>query len=74
MTGHEEACVDNEGWYYAVDFNWLKHPPAPGSGRFKRVCAVLWCGCALHDTSCLACMFHLQAVSHMSLPENVLID
>ena len=38
MTGHEDACVDNEGWYYAVDFNWLKHPPAPGSGRFKRVC------------------------------------
>jgi hypothetical protein len=37
MTGHEDACVDNEGWYYAVDFNWLKHPPAPGSGRFKRV-------------------------------------
>ena len=38
MTGHEDACVDNEGWYYAVDFNWLKHPPAPASGRFKRVC------------------------------------
>lgn len=38
MTGHEDACVDNEGWYYAVDFNWLKHPPGPGSGRFKRVC------------------------------------
>ena len=37
MTGHEDACVDNEGWYYAVDFNWLKHPPATGSGRFKRV-------------------------------------
>jgi hypothetical protein len=37
MTGHEDACVDDEGWYYAVDFNWLKHPPAPGSGRFKRV-------------------------------------
>ena len=37
MTGHEDACVDNEGWCYAVDFNWLRHPPAPGSGRFRRV-------------------------------------
>ena len=40
MTGHEDACVDNEGWYHAVDFNWLKHPPGPGSGRFKRVCVL----------------------------------
>lgn len=38
MTGHEEASVDDEGWYYAVDFNWLRHPPLPGSGRFRRVC------------------------------------
>ncbi|BDA46025.1 probable Tectonin beta-propeller repeat-containing protein 1 at N-terminal half [Coccomyxa sp. Obi] len=37
MTGHEDGCVDDEGWYYAVDFNWLKHPPPPGAGRFKRV-------------------------------------
>lgn len=37
MTGHKEGCVDDEGWYYAVDFNWLKHPPQPGAGRFKRV-------------------------------------
>lgn len=37
MAGHEEGCVDDEGWYYAVDFNWLRHPPLPGSGRFRRV-------------------------------------
>ena len=52
MTGHEDACVDNEGWYYAVDFNWLKHPPAPASGRFKRVCL-------LHMPGALV-VFHLR--------------
>jgi hypothetical protein len=40
MGGHEDACVDDEGWCYAVDFNWFRHPPLPGSGRFRRVRSV----------------------------------
>ncbi|KAK9803004.1 hypothetical protein WJX73_009310 [Symbiochloris irregularis] len=37
MGGLGQACIDNEGWSYAVDFPWLHQPPNPGAGRFKRV-------------------------------------
>lgn len=38
MGGLGQACIDSEGWSYAVDFPWLHQPPNPGAGRFKRVC------------------------------------
>jgi len=37
MAGLEEGAVDEEGWSYAVDFNWFKIPPPPGAGKFRRV-------------------------------------
>ena len=41
MSGLLENAVDEEGWSYGVDFPWLQWPPAPGAGRFRKVC-VLW--------------------------------
>ena len=32
-----EEAVDADGWSYAVDFPWLRLPPAPGSGRQRKV-------------------------------------
>ena len=37
MAGLEEGAVDDEGWSYAVDFNWCRIPPPPGAGKFRRV-------------------------------------
>ncbi len=64
MTGHEEGCVDDEGWYYAVDFNWLKHPPAPGAGRFKRV-RHLFHQPSQVTADCFLCMARLSIVSNI---------
>ncbi|KAK9817772.1 hypothetical protein WJX72_002011 [[Myrmecia] bisecta] len=35
MTGLVDSSVDEEGWTYAVDFNWLRMPPASGAGKKK---------------------------------------
>ncbi|KAK9856447.1 hypothetical protein WJX84_002649, partial [Apatococcus fuscideae] len=32
-----EEAVDADGWSYAVDFPWLRLPPAPGSGRQRKM-------------------------------------
>ena len=37
VAGLEEGAVDEEGWSYAVDFNWCRIPPPPGAGKFRRV-------------------------------------
>ncbi|KAL6764436.1 hypothetical protein V8C86DRAFT_3084254 [Haematococcus lacustris] len=33
MAGKEDACVDENGWSYALDFIYLTHPPPPNSGK-----------------------------------------
>ena len=37
LGGAGESAVDADGWSYAVDFPWLRLPPAPGSGRQRKV-------------------------------------
>eukprot|EP00884_Botryococcus_braunii_P007808 jgi/Botrbrau1/17028/Bobra.49_2s0084.1 len=32
ISGLAEGAVDEEGWTYAVDFNWVSWPPPSGSG------------------------------------------
>jgi hypothetical protein len=33
LSGLASNSVDDEGWTYAVDFPWIKFPPAPDSGK-----------------------------------------
>lgn len=38
ISGLVDGAVDEEGWTYAVDFNWVTWPPPPGSGTPRTVC------------------------------------
>ncbi len=42
----EREGVDEQGWTYALDFNYLKHPPPQGSGKYVGF------GDSMHTTSC----------------------
>ena len=35
--GIADDAVDQDGWSYATDFGWLRMPPAPNSGKFRKV-------------------------------------
>ena len=40
-SGAYEDAIDADGWSYAVDFPWLRLPPAPGTGRQRKVWSLL---------------------------------
>ena len=35
--GIADDAVDVDGWSYATDFGWLRIPPAPNAGKFRKV-------------------------------------
>jgi hypothetical protein len=37
ISGLQEGAVDEEGWTYGTDFNWVTWPPQPGAGTPRLV-------------------------------------
>lgn len=40
MEGLERECVDENGWTYALDFNYLKYPPPPSESQASLMSAM----------------------------------